>query len=72
MKVYWLERLGSLTAGAGIIYATYVATKGMTLDDVVISTSITKILSETGPMEACALGILVWVYAKWRKHVDLH
>ena len=71
MRVYWLERIGSLTAGAGIIYAVYIATKDMALDDVFASASIRKILTETGPMEACALGILIWVYAKWRKHVDL-
>jgi hypothetical protein len=71
MKVFWLERLGSLVAGGGITYATYVATKDIPLDDVFATNSLHKVLSETGPMELCFLGILVWIYAKWRKHVDI-
>ena len=69
MNNYWLERLGSLTAGAGIVYATYIATKDVPLDGLWATTSFHKILSETGPMEACALGITIWIYAKWRKNV---
>ena len=71
MSNYWLERLGSLVAGGGIIYAVYIATKDMSFNDLFMSASLRKILTETGPMEACALGITIWIYAKWRKHVDL-
>jgi hypothetical protein len=71
MGVYWLERLGSLLAGGGITYAAYVATKEMPVNDIFASASFRKILAETGPMEACCLGILIWIYAKWRKHVHL-
>ena len=69
MNNYTLERLGSMVAGGGIIYATYVATKDIAFNDVWATSSIHKILSETGPMEACALGIIVWIYAKWRRNV---
>lgn len=69
MGTYWLERIGSLTAGGGIIYATYLATKDVPLDNVWAMTSAHRILGETGPMELCALGIVVWIYAKWRKTV---
>jgi uncharacterized membrane protein len=69
MGVYWLERLGSLLAGGGITYAAYVATKDIPFNDLIVSSSLRKVLSETGPMEACTLGIIVWIYAKWRKHV---
>ena len=69
MRYYWLERIGSLVAGFGIIYATYLATQDIAFNDMWAASSIHKILSETGPMELCALGILVWIYAKWRKLV---
>jgi hypothetical protein len=69
MNTYWLERLGSLVAGGGIIYATYVATKDIPLNDLWAMSSLHKILSETGPMELCALGIIIWIYAKWRRTV---
>ena len=71
MKVYWLERLGSTVAGGGIVYAVYIATKDANLDDLFLNASLHRILSESGPMEACAMGIVIWIYAKWRKHVDL-
>jgi hypothetical protein len=71
MGVYWLERIGSLMAGAGIIYATYIATQDMSFNDIFLTSSFHKVLSETGPMEACCLGILIWIYAKWRKNVQL-
>jgi hypothetical protein len=69
MRNYWLERLGSIVAGAGITYASYLATKDIPLNNLWAATSAHQILSQTGPIEACALGILIWVYAKWRKHV---
>ncbi len=69
MSNYWLERLGSLVAGGGIIYATYLATKDIAFNDLWAASSVHKVLSETGPMEACALGIIIWIYAKWRKNV---
>ena len=69
MNSYTLERIGSLVAGGGIIYATYLATKDIPMDNVWALTSAHAILHETGPMEACALGIIVWIYAKWRRTV---
>jgi hypothetical protein len=69
MSNYWLERLGSLVAGGGIIYATYLGTKNIPMDGLWAETSAHRIMAETGPLEACALGILIWVYAKWRKTV---
>ena len=69
MSNYWLERLGSLVAGGGITYATYLATKDVPMNELWVTVSAHRILAETGPMEACALGILIWIYAKWRKQV---
>jgi hypothetical protein len=69
MNNYWLERLGSLVAGGGITYATYLGTKDIPMDSVWAVSSASAILHETGPIELCALGIIVWIYAKWRKTV---
>ncbi len=53
------ERLGSLIAGAGIIWAVYVATHNFAgdwhLQDLI-----------PGPLPVCAIGILIWLHAKWR------
>jgi len=54
------ELLGSLLAGAGTIWATYVATQDYA------SLWHTQIMPP-GPVEVCALGILVWLHAKWRR-----
>jgi hypothetical protein len=54
------ERLGSLIAAGGVIWGVYVATQnfvGVWSFDLV----------RQGPMEVAALGILVWLHAKWRR-----
>jgi len=53
------ERLGSLLAAGGTIWATYVAT--------VDYASLWQMqILPPGPMEVCALGVLIWLHAKWR------
>ena len=53
-------RLGSLIAGGGMIWIAYVA-----------STDYAGLwrlqIAPPGPLEVCALGILVWLHAKWRR-----
>ena len=54
------ERIGSLTAAAGTIWATYVATADYA--------ALWRLqISPPGPLEVCALGILIWLHAKWRR-----
>jgi hypothetical protein len=54
------ERIGGLLAGAGAIWATYVATMDYA--------SLWRMqIMPPGPVEICALGILVWIHAKWRR-----
>jgi hypothetical protein len=49
-----------LLAGAGAIWATYVATMDYA--------SLWRMqIMPPGPVEICALGILVWIHAKWRR-----
>jgi len=53
-------RLGSLIAAGGMIWGAYTATADyagvLSLD-----------LVRSGPAEVCALGILIWLHAKWRR-----
>jgi hypothetical protein len=54
------ERLGSLIAAAGTIWATHAATidyAGLWHFQIM----------PPGPLEVCALGILAWLHAKWRR-----
>ena len=54
------ERWGSLIAAGGMIWGAYAATIDFT------GVWTLEIL-RPGPMEVCALGILVWLHAKWRR-----
>ena len=54
------ERVGSLIAAAGTIWAVYVATHDYD--------SLWRMqIMPPGPIEVCALGILAWLHAKWRR-----
>ena len=54
------ERLGSLIAAAGTAWTTYTAT--------VDYAALWRMqILPPGPVEVCALGILVWLHAKWRR-----
>jgi hypothetical protein len=54
------ERLGSLIAAAGLIWAVHLLTHNFAgtwnLDTVI-----------PGPLPVCGIGILVWLHAKWRR-----
>jgi hypothetical protein len=53
------ERLGSVIAAAGIIWAVYLITHNFAGD-----WSMQKLLP--GPVPVCGIGILIWLHAKWR------
>jgi hypothetical protein len=54
------ERFGCLIAAGGTIWGTYVAT--------VDYASLWRMqIMPPGPVEVCALGVLVWIHAKWRR-----
>lgn len=54
------ERLGSLIAAGGTVWAVYVAT--------VDYANLWRMqIMPPGPVEVCALGILCWLHAKWRR-----
>jgi len=54
------ERIGSLIAAAGTVWAVYVATQDYA--------NLWRMqIMPPGPVEVCALGILLWLHAKWRR-----
>ena len=60
LSIQWEERVSSLIAAAGAIWAAYVAT--------VDYTQLWRVqIMPPGPVEVCALGVLAWLHAKWRR-----
>ena len=54
-------RMGSLVAGGGLIWTAHAATQNFT--------SLSNLFLPVGPLEVCAVGVLIWLHAKWRKSV---
>jgi hypothetical protein len=64
LSVRWEERLASLIAAGGAIWAVYVATTDYD--------NLWRLqIMPPGPIEVCALGILVWLHAKWRRSTQV-
>lgn len=60
LSIHGEERFGSLIAAAGVIWGVYVATQDYA--------SLWRFdVMRPGPLEVCALGILAWLHAKWRR-----
>jgi hypothetical protein len=55
------ERLGSLISSAGLMWGTQVLT--VDIHD------LDSLMKTPGPLEVCAIGILIWLHAKWRRSV---
>jgi hypothetical protein len=54
------ERIGSLIAATGTVWGVYQAT--------VDYAHLWRFdILRPGPLEVCALGILIWLHAKWRR-----
>jgi len=56
------ERVGSLLAAGGTVWLVYVAT-------VDFNHMWQMSIMPPGPVEVCALGILLWLHAKWRRSI---
>ncbi len=54
------ERVGSVIAGGGLVWAAQVAS---THTAILASVAVWP----PGPLEVCAIGVLVWMHAKWRR-----
>ncbi len=59
-------RLGLITFGGGLIWST----KIQTVDFANLS-NVFHLLLTPGPLELSAIGLLIWLHAKWRKSVRL-
>jgi hypothetical protein len=59
-------RIGSLLAAAGIIWAVKVATEDFSGIDAFSFARLPR-----GPLEICALGIVIWLHAIWRRSAQL-
>jgi len=57
------ERFGLLTFGGGAIWAAKVET--------IQISNIVHLLLTPGPLEISAIGLLIWLHAKWRRSVTL-
>jgi hypothetical protein len=57
------ERLGSLIASGGLIWSA----QALTVD----IHDINSLMRTPGPLEFCAIGILIWLHAKWRRSVHV-
>ena len=65
MSPVWQERIGSLISAAGIAWGVKVETESFS--------NLSRLMLPTGgPLELCALGLLLWIYAKYRRSVVLH
>jgi hypothetical protein len=58
-------RVGSLITAGGMIWGVYAATLHF-------SGALNLELIPPGPIEVCALGILVWLHAKWRRSTKVN
>jgi len=64
LRIQTEERLGSLIAAGGLIWAVRVATQDLA--------SIWQLtVAPPGPLEICGVGVLVWLHAKWRRSINL-
>ena len=59
----WEARLGSLVVAVGLIWAVRILTSNLASSAVLWQT--------TGPREAAALGLLIWLHAKWQRSITL-
>ena len=56
------ERFGSLIAAGGTVWMVYVAT-------IDYSNLLHLRIMPPGPLEVCAIGVLAWLHAKWRRSI---
>jgi len=68
MRPWIEERIGSLLAAAGVGWAVYHGT--YETHDLI--QGFTAVYLKSGPLELCAIGILVWLHGKYRKAASVN
>ncbi|MGH9524663.1 MAG: hypothetical protein ACRD3E_19240 [Terriglobales bacterium] len=64
MGTNWEIRIAAVIAAVGLIWAIHLATLNYTGLDAFSFTRLPR-----GPLEVCAIGVLLWLHAKWRGSV---
>jgi len=62
MKVRTEEQIGTLLAAGGILWAAYHLHALLLLSR--------PLLLPAGPLEVCAIGVLIWLHSKWRRSIS--
>ena len=68
MKPWVEEKAGALIAAGGVGWAVYHGT--YVAHDIV--QGFTAIYLKSGPLELCAIGILIWLHGKYRKATSVN
>lgn len=71
MNSFFLARVGSVIAGGGIAWAVYTATRDVQMDPTFLETTLRNVFMQSGPLEVCGIGILIWLLGKWRASVSV-
>jgi len=66
MEVIWEERLASLIAAGGLIWAVHMATSGVNVN------AVDKTPLPMNAVYVTAIGVVIWLHAKWRRSTNVH
>ena len=64
MEVIWEERIASLIAAGGLIWCVRQSTQGFT--------SLDNLTLPLNAVYVVALGVVLWLHAKWRRSTNVH
>jgi hypothetical protein len=59
MPIHWEEKFASLLAAGGLGWGVYLSTQNLTALD--------RLTLPMQPVYVCALGVVIWLHAKWRR-----
>jgi hypothetical protein len=68
VRAWTQEQIGPIIASVGVGWAVYHGT--YVAHD--IAQGFTAIYLKSGPLEICAIGILVWLHGKWRRATSVN
>jgi hypothetical protein len=63
MPIHWEERLASLVAAGGMVWFVKLSTQNFTALD--------KLTLPMNAVYITAMGVVIWLHAKWRRSVDI-
>jgi hypothetical protein len=63
MPIVWEERIASLIAAGGLVWCVYVGTHNFS--------SLDNLALPHEPVYTAALGVVIWLHAKWRRSIDM-